>query len=460
MAAPMRRAAPVTSATRPASDSSEALLICFSKSPRESCCDSIRPANGISPGADIHCRHCLKAWTPLQAVMPNRTSLPSPDAASSAHSDRVAEFLRERIRAGGGSVSFAEFMHHALYAPGLGYYVSGNRKFGAAGDFITAPETSPLFGKIVARQCATVLDAVAGGNILELGAGSGALAATVLETLGDTGQLPAEYLVLEVSPELVERQRNAFQQRIPGHLDRVRWVDAVPPGFDGVILANEVADALPVERFRIKNDGVQQARVAADGNAFALHFETAPDFVVDAVRAIETSIGSTLPDGFVSEVSPGLKRWIGDIAASMNRGLIMLFDYGVPRREYYAGDRHGGWLRCYFRHHVHHDPLILPGIQDLTSWVDFTAIAEAAAGQAMQVAGFVSQADFLIHGGLEEALAGFDELPVQARAELSRQVKLLTLPGEMGEHFKCIGLGRGDFDVPAALTAGDRAHLL
>lgn len=387
-------------------------------------------------------------------------ALPSPDEASLAHSERVARHIREAIEQSGGSIGFGRFMHLALYAPGLGYYGAGARKFGEGGDFTTAPEVSPLFGRVLARQCAPVLRELPGAGILELGAGSGALAVQMLTALREQDAAPSRYSILEVSPELQERQKAAIARHCPDMLSGVTWLQALPERLNGVILANEVADALPVERFRKSGEGVLQYRVAADGAGFAWRQDPAPDFLQAAVRHIEDTLGAPLPNGYVSEVSPGLPAWVAGLGDSLSAGLVLLFDYGLPRREYYAPDRSGGWLRCHFRHRAHEDPLVYPGIQDLSAWVDFTAVAEAATAAGLDVAGYTTQAAFLLHGGLEQELADFPRLSTHAQLELSRQVRMLTLPGEMGEHFKCIALSRDCGRVPAAIAQADKAHTL
>jgi SAM-dependent MidA family methyltransferase len=385
-------------------------------------------------------------------------SLPEPDPAGAAHSNAVAQHVRDRIAAAGGSISFAEFMHEVLYAPSLGYYSAGASKLGAAGDFVTAPEISPLFGRIVACQAASVLEQLDGGDILEPGAGSGALAISVLTKLAELDQLPERYLILEVSADLKERQEARLRREIPQFMERVSWISQLPEKFCGVVIANEVADAIPVERFRIDGGNVMQARIGIADDSIAWCFSAAPDYLEAAVREIEADIGHQLADGYESEVSPALAGWIGDLSSSMELGLILLIDYGVTRSEYYAPDRHSGWLRCHFRHHAHNDPLILPGIQDLTAWVDFSLVAAAA--NNMKVAGYITQAHFLMNGGLEAELSDFPSLPLKQQIELSGQVKLLTLPAEMGENFKCIGLVCGDINVPPAFETTDRAHLL
>ena len=389
-------------------------------------------------------------------MLTSAAELPSPDPESLAHSKRVAAFIRESIRKAGGSISFGEFMQLALYAPGLGYYSAGAARFGAAGDFVTAPESSPLFARILARQCAPVLQALASHDVLELGAGSGALAA---DLLGNLPQL-CSYRILEVSADLRQRQEVFLRRKAPDHLGKVEWLDALPRDFRGIVIANEVADALPVERFAMAGEGILQCRVVAEGDTFAWQRDAAPPSLERAVRHLEHSLGTRLPDGYVSELSPGLPGWVGDISACLDRGFVFLFDYGVTRAEYYARDRSDGWLRCHFRHRAHNDPLVYPGIQDLSAWVDFTAVAEGATGAGMEVAGFVSQAHFLMNGGLEEELAEFQGLPTAAQLEVSRQVKMLTLPSEMGEHFKCIGLAKNLNIKPASFSQFDRTHKL
>lgn len=383
--------------------------------------------------------------------------LPEPDAESARHADKVAAHLRELI--GAGSISFAEFMQAVLYAPGLGYYVAGSRKFGADGDFVTAPEVSDVFGLVVANQCAAVLDELGVGDILEPGAGSGALAVGILRRMAALGKLPDRYRILEVSPELQERQRTTINERIPEHARRVEWIADLPDEFCGVVVANEVADAIPVERFRMQAGNVMQVRVEIAGDGFGWRYDRAPESLATAVRSIEQETGHEFPDGYTSEVSPGLRNWIGDVCGAVVRGCVLLFDYGMPRREFYAPGRADGWLRCHFRHRAHSDPLILTGIQDVTSWVDFTAVAESAVAAGMTVGGYLRQAEFLLHGGLDEALQGLADLPPAQQALISGQIKKLTLPGEMGENFKSIALCRG-VSAPPAFRFSDKAHQL
>ena len=388
-----------------------------------------------------------------------KPELPKPDDASARHSRNVAAYIASLIGESGGSIPFATYMHEALYAPGLGYYAAGPTKLGPAGDFVTAPEISPLFGYVIARQSMGVLAQTA-GEILELGAGTGTLAVSVLQKLKQLNALPSRYLILEASADLRERQADRFRQELPWFEDKIDWIDELPADFQGVMLANEVADALPVERFRIDGDTVQRACVRFVNDAFEWSYEAASPPLQRAVADIEVSLGTSLPDGYESEVSLAVDTWVSDLCRAMSAGAIFIIDYGLPRTEYYAPDRHSGWLRCHFRHRAHSDPLILPGIQDLTAWVDFTRVAAAAVDGGAEVAGYLSQAHFLMLGGLEEELAEFAELPMQKQVEVSAEVKRLTLPAEMGENFKCIGLIRGAIEAPPVFGASDRTHVL
>tara|TARA_R110002096_G_scaffold223000_1_gene411969 strand:- start:28300 stop:29484 length:1185 start_codon:yes stop_codon:yes gene_type:complete len=388
------------------------------------------------------------------------TTLPEPDEASAEHSARVAQYLRDRIEAAGGSISFAEFMHETLYAPGLGYYTAGTTKFGSSGDFVTAPEVSALFGRVVARQCAEVLATVPDAEVLELGAGSGRLAVDMLRAFEALGNVPRVYRILEVSADLQERQRQCLQRDVPHLVDRVCWLSDLPDRFHGVIVANEVLDALPVERFVRRGSDILQIRVRYDGQSFVQTEDVAPQKLQRAVSAIEVELGAPFADGFTSELSQAVPALVGGIAACLRHGMAFFFDYGVTQREYYAADRNDGWLRCHYRHFAHNDPLILPGIQDLTAWVNFTAVAEAAVTGGLDIHGYQTQAQFLLGGGIQHELENLSELDAAEQLKLSGQVKRLTLPGEMGENFKCMAIGRGDIETPAAFYFADRTQTL
>jgi SAM-dependent MidA family methyltransferase len=391
---------------------------------------------------------------------PQANSLQPPDAISAEHSRRVAAHVRDKIAAAGGCISFAAFMHEVLYAPGLGYYSAGASKFGDAGDFVTAPEISSLFGYVVARQCAPVLaeirDQAGFASVLEVGAGSGKLAADLLTRLASLEALPETYQILEVSADLAERQAAYLQQTVPELAARVSWLHEMPANFRGVIVANEVLDALPVERFVRHAEHVAQLCVGIEDDVFVNLERPAPALLAEAVAAVETDLGMPLPAGYTSELNLAAPEWLADLAAGLQQGAVLLFDYGVSRSEYYAADRSEGWLRCHFRHQAHADALIMPGIQDITAWVDFSAIASAAVNAGLSIEGYVSQAHFLMNGGLAEELQHFTELPPAAQVKLSAQVKLLTMPGAMGENFKCLGLSRDLECGLASLETMDR----
>ena len=387
-------------------------------------------------------------------------SMPQPDATSAEHSTRVQAHIEAKIDAAGGRISFAEFMHEALYAPGLGYYSAGAMKFGAAGDFVTAPEVSSMFGRILARQCAEVLACLDNGEILELGAGSGKLALDVLSALEGLDALPSAYRILEVSADLRERQERRLRHEIPQLVDRVSWLSELPKAFSGVIVANEVLDALPAERVVRRESGIAQFFVSYTEAGFVWCEQSASAAIKAVVDEIEKDIGRPFEEGFITEVALAGPRWIADIANALREGVAFIFDYGVSRREYYAPDRPDGWLRCHFRHHAHNNPLILPGIQDLTAWVDFSAVAGAAVASELDILGFQTQSQFLLGGGLELEMQRFAEFALPKQIELSAQIKTLTLPGEMGENFKCMTLGRGDVVTPSALQFADRTKTL
>ncbi len=395
-----------------------------------------------------------------------RLTLPEPDAAAAAHSARLLDHLRVEIAAAGGAISFARFMELALYAPGLGYYRAGARKFGPSGDFVTAPELSPLFSRCLARQCREILARLGAGSILELGAGTGIMAADILRELRALDTLPERYAILELSGELRERQHATLAARTPELLERVVWLDTLPePGLRGVILGNEVLDALPVERFRITMQGPRRLNVIWTGDRLDWAEGGADAAVTATVARLEAALGWRLPEGYASEYAPRLAEWLRAVAEPLTAGALLLIDYGYPRREYYHPERTDGTLLCHYRHRVHADPLILPGLQDITASVDFTAVAEAALAAGLEVAGYTSQNYFLFGCGLMDLLA--DEIPpglssangsgdvggISTAAdtvrylEQARQVKLLTLPGEMGDRFQALALTRG-MDIP------------
>jgi len=375
------------------------------------------------------------------------TAMPLPllSDVEAGHAARVAALIRSEIAGAGGWIPFSRYMQLALYAPGLGYYSAGTHKFGAGGDFITAPELTPVFSRCIANQVAELLGRLGGGNLLELGAGSGVLAADLLETLAARAALPREYRILEVSGELRARQRETLAGRGSRLLERVRWIDAPPEaGWCGVVLANEVADALPVERFRIGAGALEQLGVVAADEGFAFEARAAQAPVADAIEARLADLPVPLPAGYESEACLILGPWIAAVSRSLEQGAMLFLDYGLPRAQYYHPSRDGGSLCGFFRHRRVEDVLARPGLQDITAWVDFTALAEAGLAAGFEVAGFATQAHFLLATGLERELAAAGEgRDAAGRARLARAAGMLTLPGEMGERFKVMALARG-----------------
>ena len=400
----------------------------------------------------------------------NDTGLPiqgvpmRPEAALSAdeamHTERVRLAIAAEIASAGGWISFEHYMELALYAPGLGYYSAGTRKLGVDGDFTTAPEISPLFGACIAQQCAAVLRAVGGGSILEIGAGSGRLTVDVLTRLETLGTMPARYLILDVSADLRERQRDLIAKQHPRLSERVSWLDALPDEpFDGVIIANEVLDALPVVRFRWRATACEELGVVLLDGACTWAPRPATPALSATLTALATAAGGW-DDGYVSEYCPRLGPWAGSIVASLRRGAALWFDYGLPRTQYYLPERHEGTLICHFRHRACEAPFLNPGLQDITAWVDFTALAEACVAAGCELAGFTTQAFFLAGAGIDREmrdLAGADE---KRFARLANQARRLMLPGEMGERFKAMAWTRGIAQDLTGFTLQDLRHTL
>ncbi|MGB7932099.1 MAG: SAM-dependent methyltransferase [Gammaproteobacteria bacterium] len=382
------------------------------------------------------------------------SDLPAPSAQALAHSERLVGLIRREILDGGGVLPFSRYMELCLYSPGHGYYSAGSQKFGAAGDYVTAPEISLLFGRCLARTCNGVLEQLEKGDILEFGAGTGALAATLLAELERLGRLPGRYLILELSGELRSRQQETLRRLTPRLLERVDWLDGLPEGgFRGVLLANEVLDAMPVERFRWNGDGIGHFHVECRGDAFGWCAREAHDpELVAAVRRLAEDPG--LLPGYVSEINLLLSSWLQGIATILDRGLLLVVDYGYPRHEYYHPQHREGTLMCHYRHRAHENPFLWPGLQDITAHVDFTAVAEAGVATGLDVVGYTSQAWFLLDCGLDSLLQAAGPTDSAAYLRQAREAKTLILPGEMGERFKCIGLGR-DLEDP---VPGFRGH--
>ena len=392
-----------------------------------------------------------------------QSRLPEPSAAERAHSERLLQQLRELIAAQ-GPLPFAQYMERCLYAPGLGYYSAGRTKFGAAGDFVTAPELGELFARCVVNAVQPVLAMLGDtADFLELGGGSGAFAEVALTALAASGTLPRQYLILEPSADLRERQRERLRANLPGALNaRVQWLDR-PPERDwrGVLFANEVIDALPATRFSVQGGELYEEHVALDDEGRLRRVDRPVDaLVAGAVRHVERQLGADFADGYRSEILPQLPYWIQAVAGSLSAGLLLFVDYGYVRREFYLAERDDGTLMAHYRHRAHNDPLYLPGLNDLTASVDFTALAEAGRSAGFDVAGYLPQAQFLLGAGLQDVFeqaqaAAGDE---HGRYRLAQQVKQLLLPDQMGERFQAMLLARGldPLPLPAELLRGDR----
>lgn len=366
------------------------------------------------------------------------------------HSRAVTQWIRRRITAAGGWISFDVFMELALYAPGLGYYCAGAVKLGAGGDFVTAPELSNLFSICIADQCAATL-AETGGSILEIGAGTGRMAATILQRLATLDALPRHYLILEISADLRARQQ-ATAERLPARLrDKLIWLNALPTTpIRGVILANEVLDALPCERFVMRGSRPRALGVALSRDGAFSWREGAELTQFAPIQA--------LPDGYRSEICPRVAPWIAGIGGCLERGAIVLSDYGLPRGHYYHPQRSSGTLRCHFKHRAHDDPFINVGVQDITAWVDFTRVAEAADACGLKVRGFATQSAFLLGAGIERLITEASD--AIARARLAGEAHQLLMPGEMGEVFKVMVLSRDFAGELSGLSVQDLRHLL
>jgi len=386
--------------------------------------------------------------------------MPALTAEEARHSAALTGLIGEHIAAASGWLSFERFMELALYAPGLGYYSAGSHKIGAGGDFVTAPEVSDLFSQCLARQCAQVLRSCNRGQILELGAGTGRMAAALLTALAESGALPEQYAILEVSADLAARQRERLAQ-LPAQLrSRVVWLTRLPErAIEGVIVANEVADALPCRRFLLSGGTVHELGVtlATDGGFSEAHVP-ADETLARTCLELRAPWPQPHPQPYVSEVCLRLEPWVDALATSLQRGALLLIDYGLPRAQYYHPQRTHGTLRCHFRQRAHDDPYLHVGLQDITAWVDFTRVAEAATAADLTVAGFATQAAFLLATGIEELVAR--EPAGSSHARLAGEARRLIMPGEMGEAFKVMALTRA-WDAPLqGFTVQDLRHSL
>lgn len=377
---------------------------------------------------------------------------PSPEAL--AHSQQLQDLIHSDITLQGGWIPFSRFMELALYAPGLGYYSAGSRKFGAAGDFVTAPELSPLFGRTLAHQIAEIM-AQCAPQVLELGAGSGKLAVDVLEELERMASLPERYEILEVSADLRERQQALLQQRLPHLISRVHWLEALPEKINGVIIGNEVLDALPVHLVHWTDSRILEVGVSHEGEHF-IFTERLPE----SPQLLEVAQQISVPDDYVSEISLTARGLVSTLCERLNCGALLFIDYGFGAREYYHPQRNSGTLMCHYRHHSHDDPFFLPGLQDITAHVDFTAIAESAIDHGASLLGYTTQAHFLLNCGITELMGEVSPESITEYLPLSAQIQKLTSPAEMGELFKVIALGKGLEHTLRCFGTSDKSRLL
>ena len=381
-------------------------------------------------------------------------SLPAPNSDALAASQALQQAIAAEIAEQGGAIPFSRFMELALYAPRLGYYSGGAAKLGQAGDFTTAPEISPLYGATLARAAAAIM-AQSGPNIIEFGAGTGKLARDVLSALAAMGVQVDSYTIIELSGELQARQQEALKD-----FPQVRWLSGFPDAFRGVVLANEVLDAMPVELV-VKEAGQWRRQLVTIQNGAFTMSQADPDAALLAQVERQIPDAATLQDGYLTEIHPVACGFMRSLAAMFEggRGAAILVDYGFPAHEYYFDERTGGTLMCHYRHHAHPDPFYLPGLQDITAHVDFTAMALAAQDAGLEVLGYMSQASFLLAAGIGELLMQTDPEDALRYLPQSKAVQKLVSPAEMGELFKVLVVGK-DVELDPAIVRADRSHRL
>jgi len=384
-------------------------------------------------------------------------TLPTPSADALAASEALASAIAADIAAAGGWIGFDRFMELALYKPGMGYYAGGSRKFGAAGDFVTAPELSPTFAQTLAVQLQQ-LQTCCAARLIEVGGGSGRLASDLLLELERQRRLPESYAILELSGELRRRQLDTIAQRAPHLLPRVRWLDELPGHFSGVVLANEVLDAMPAHLVRWHAGGIDERGVTVAGGRFAWADRPASGHLLERALALAGECGIRPP--YLSEIPLAAPAWVRQWARILEHGVLLLIDYGFPRHEYYHPQRAAGTLMCHHRHHAHDDPFYLPGLQDITLHVDFTAIVDSGCSEGLDLLGYTSQSTFLLNCGLTDILARTPADDPLRYLPLANAVQKLVSPAEMGELFKVMALGRRISKPLCGFRSGDRSASL
>nr|WP_199066412.1 SAM-dependent methyltransferase [Chromobacterium sp. ASV5] len=384
------------------------------------------------------------------------TTLPDAGPDALAISRKLCERIAAEIAERGDWMPFSRFMELALYAPGLGYYAAGSLKLGEAGDFITAPELSPLFSRTLARQLAELLPQT-GGDLIEFGAGSGRLAADLLTELHALGALPRRYAIVDLSPDLIARQRETLAALPEALRSRVEWLNALPAAIDGIMIGNEVLDAMPCELvFRDGEKNLRQRGVAIRDGAFA--FEDR-DFEDPRLAALAAELIPEIPR-YETEISLANRAFIATLAGALARGAILMIDYGHAAREYYHPERSMGTLLGHYRHHTVQDPFYLPGLMDLTCHVDFSAVAQAGLDAGLDLIGYASQGQFLVNCGITSQLAHLDPGNVRDYLPLAKAAQRLLSPQEMGETFKVIGFGKNVAIDWLGFAEGDRCYTL
>ncbi|MGB5292151.1 MAG: SAM-dependent methyltransferase [Lysobacterales bacterium] len=368
--------------------------------------------------------------------------LPEPPEELKRLSAELSDRIHKKIDQE-GPISFSQYMEMALYEPGLGYYSAGLQKFGEGGDFVTAPQLGNVFARCLAKQVEQVAAGLDQYDIVEAGAGSGILAADLLLALDDTHP-PAAYRILERSAHLRQVQKETLQRLVPAWMDRITWLDEPPEqDWQGVFLANEVLDALTVERFCVGTDGPQLMQVAAGPAGFEWRKGSCPEKLRIQIQALLDGLDHDPAPGYCSEINASLPDWLHAVTTGLQKGLALFIDYGYTRRDYYLPQRSDGTLICHYQHRAHNDPFKWPGLTDISASVDFTALAESADHCGLEVNGYTTQAMFLMASGLDDVLAGLESLPDKERIAMNSQVLRLTLPGEMGERFQVMALSRG-----------------
>lgn len=362
------------------------------------------------------------------------------DSIAQQHSEQLLTLIQQHIAAAGGKITFADYMGLCLYAPSLGYYSAGSHKIGKGGDFTTAPEISPLFSRSLAQHIHDVFQQLEQANIVEFGAGSGQMAIDILLELARLNCLPDHYFIIETSADLQDRQQQQINNAIPHLADKVIWLDSLPNTFVGVMLANEVCDAMPVHSLHFNNGNVYERYIESHGSTLRWYEEKlSNDALISRATAIKTLIGDV---DYLTEVNLAAEAWIANLSNSVQQGAIFIIDYGHNQHSYYHPQRSTGTLMCYYQHKGHDNPLILQGLQDITAHIDFTALAQSAMDNNLDVSGFQSQADFLIAGGITELSQQHDDDDELMSLQRANEIKQLTLPSTMGENFKALTLTR------------------